>query len=248
MQQLSLFDFGNDAPKPEQKKTTTPEKEKTAKVISNPKEEKLESPTENIVDSTVLATPVEKVEKTLVFSDEKIGVKIKLKEPPAEKKNIEEEGLPIEISPITDSEKKPESEEKIIPVRKRGRKSFKEMDAEVDLISIPPDEELYKKQYYSISIVAKWFRVNNSLLRFWENEFKILKPKKNKKGDRFFRPEDVKNLQIIYYLLRQKKLTISGAIKHLKAHKENTEVNLQIIHSLNNFKSFLLELKTNTEK
>ncbi|UAY57384.1 MerR family transcriptional regulator [Arachidicoccus terrestris] len=139
-------------------------------------------------------------------------------------------------------------EDQTVPVRKRGRKSFKEIDAEVDLINIPSDEELFQKQYYPISVVAKWFRVNNSLLRFWENEFKILKPKKNKKGDRFFRPEDVKNLQLIYYLLRQKKLTINGAIKHLKSYKEQTEVNMQLIQTLNDFKGFLLELRAATEK
>lgn len=139
-------------------------------------------------------------------------------------------------------------EDQTVPVRKRGRKSFKEIDAEVDLINVPPDEELFQKQYYPISVVAKWFRVNNSLLRFWENEFKILKPKKNKKGDRFFRPEDVKNLQLIYYLLRQKKLTINGAIKHLKSYKEQTEVNMQLIQTLNDFKGFLLELRAATEK
>jgi|GEM_PF-37710 len=139
-------------------------------------------------------------------------------------------------------------EDQTVPVRKRGRKSFKEIDAEVDLINVPPDEELFQKQYYPISVVAKWFRVNNSLLRFWENEFKILKPRKNKKGDRFFRPEDVKNLQLIYYLLRQKKLTINGAIKHLKSYKEQTEVNMQLIQTLNDFKGFLLELRAATEK
>lgn len=138
------------------------------------------------------------------------------------------------------------SSEKLLPAtKKRGRKSFQELDEEVDLISIPPDEELFSKQYYPIREVAEWFHVNASLLRFWENKFKILQPKKNKKGDRFFRPEDVKNLQTIYYLLRQKKLTIDGANKYLKAHKENTETNLQIIQSLNSFKNFLLELKAN---
>jgi DNA-binding transcriptional MerR regulator len=140
------------------------------------------------------------------------------------------------------------SGEKLLPaMKKRGRKSFEELDTDVDLISIPPDEELFSKQYYPIREVAEWFRVNTSLLRFWENKFEILQPKKNKKGDRFFRPEDVKNLQTIYYLLRQKKLTIDGANKYLKAHKEDSETNLQIIHSLNNLKSFLLELKANLQ-
>ena len=139
-------------------------------------------------------------------------------------------------------------EDQTVPLSKRGRKSIKELDKEIDLIDVPPDEVLFQKQYYPISVVAKWFRVNISLLRFWENEFKILRPKKNKKGDRFFRPEDVKNLQLIYYLLRQKKLTINGAIKHLNSYKEQTEANMQLISTLNEFKSFLLELKSATEK
>lgn len=164
---------------------------------------------------------------------------------------VKSESEPVdneEIYPNNTHKKPYYIEDQTIPVRKRGRKSFKEIDAEVDLINIPPDEELFQKQYYPISVVAKWFRVNNSLLRFWENEFKILKPKKNKKGDRFFRPEDVKNLQLIYYLLRQKKLTINGAIKHLKSYKEQTEVNMQLIQTLNEFKGFLLELRAATEK
>ncbi|NBO57861.1 MAG: MerR family transcriptional regulator [Chitinophagia bacterium] len=62
-------------------------------------------------------------------------------------------------------------------------------------INIPEDDELYSKLYYPIGDVAKMFNVNISLIRFWENEFDILKPRKNRKGDRLFRPEDVKNLK-----------------------------------------------------
>ncbi len=131
---------------------------------------------------------------------------------------------------------------------KKGRKSFKEIDAEVDLINVPSDEVLFSKQYYPISQVAKWFRVNNSLLRFWENEFDILKPRKNRKGDRLFRPEDVKNLQIIYYLLRQKKYTIAGARKYIKNNRKAVDTNMKIVQTLNDFKKFLLELKANSEK
>ncbi|MFT4204502.1 MAG: MerR family transcriptional regulator [Chitinophagaceae bacterium] len=130
---------------------------------------------------------------------------------------------------------------------KKGRKSFKEIDAEVDLVQVPSDEVLFSKQYYPISQVAKWFRVNNSLLRFWENEFDILKPRKNRKGDRLFRPEDVKNLQVIYYLLRQKKYTIAGARKYIKNNRKTVDVNMKIIQTLGDFKKFLLELKANTE-
>jgi DNA-binding transcriptional MerR regulator len=130
---------------------------------------------------------------------------------------------------------------------KRGRKSFKEMDAELDLTEVPEDEVLFSKQYYSISQVAQWFKVNNSLIRYWENEFDVLKPRKNRKGDRLFRPEDVKNLQLIYHLLRQRKFTIEGAKDYLKAHKAKADVNMQLVQSLTKFKSFLLELRANLD-
>src|SRR5947209_9683322 len=102
------------------------------------------------------------------------------------------------------------------PPAKRGRKSLKEINLDVALLDIPDDETLARKQYYSISEVAEWFNMKPSLLRFWENEFDILKPRKNRKGDRLFRPEDVKNLRIIYYLLRQQKYSIEGAKQYLK--------------------------------
>jgi len=129
--------------------------------------------------------------------------------------------------------------------QKRGRKSLEEIEAEVDLIEIPDDEELFQKQYYPISEVAKWFRVNNSLLRFWENEFDILKPRKNRKGDRLFRPEDVKNLQLIYQLLRQRKYTIEGAKEYIKTNKRKADTELQLTNTLQKFRSFLLDLKAN---
>lgn len=137
-----------------------------------------------------------------------------------------------------------EKDYKDVPsIRKRGRKSFKEMDLDATLVDVPDDEILYQKQYYSITEVAKWFHVNSSLLRFWENEFSILKPRKNKKGDRLFRPEDIKNLQVIYYLLRQKKYTIDGARKYLKANKATADKHVQVMQSLSKFKKFLLEIK-----
>ncbi len=70
----------------------------------------------------------------------------------------------------------------------RGRVSLKEKDSGADLIEIPEDAVLFEKKYYAIGIVADMFKVNQSLIRFWENEFDILKPRKNGKGDRLFRP------------------------------------------------------------
>jgi DNA-binding transcriptional MerR regulator len=127
---------------------------------------------------------------------------------------------------------------------KRGRKSLKEMGTDADLIEIPEDEILFKKQYYSIGDVAAMFKENTSLIRYWENEFSILKPKKNKKGDRFFRPEDVKNLKMIYHLLRERKYTIDGAKEFLKNNKAAGEKH-EMLESLQKIKSFLLELKNN---
>jgi DNA-binding transcriptional MerR regulator len=146
-------------------------------------------------------------------------------------------------SPKTASKKVVQPELPII--KKRGRKSFKEIDEEVSLVSVPDDEELFQKQYYAISQVAKWFNVNTSLLRYWENEFDVLKPRKNRKGDRLFRPEDIKNLQVIYYLLRQRKFSIEGAKKYLKENKKSADTNIQLIQSLTKVKGFLLELKAN---
>ena len=128
---------------------------------------------------------------------------------------------------------------------KRGRKSFKEINLDVALLDIPADEVLFKKQYYSITEVAEWFHVNSSLLRFWENEFDILKPRKNRKGDRLFRPEDVKNLRIIYYLLRQQKYSIEGARQFLKDNKQKAEMQTQLVECLTKFRAFLLELRSN---
>ncbi|HEX3024927.1 MAG TPA: MerR family transcriptional regulator, partial [Chitinophagaceae bacterium] len=96
-----------------------------------------------------------------------------------------------------------------------------------------------------ISEVAGWFNVTVSQIRFWENEFDILEPRKNRKGDRLFRVEDIKNLQLIYYLLRNRKFSIEGAKEYIKANKNKAELHLQLAESLTKFKLFLLELKAN---
>lgn len=124
----------------------------------------------------------------------------------------------------------------------RGRLSLKEIHLNADLIQIPPDDILFQKQYYSIGEVSKWFRVNQSLIRYWETEFDILEPRKNRKGDRFFRPIDVKNLVLIHDLLRRRKFTIEGAKEFLKKNKKADE-KFKMIQSLEKIKSFFNELK-----
>jgi DNA-binding transcriptional MerR regulator len=124
----------------------------------------------------------------------------------------------------------------------RGRKSIRQISEEADLIQIPEDEVLFQKHYYTMGEVADMFRVNQSLLRFWEAEFSILQPKKNKKGDRYFRPVDIKNLHLIYHLLRQRKYTIEGAKDFLKKNSK-AEEKFEIIKKLEEMKRFLLEMK-----
>ena len=120
--------------------------------------------------------------------------------------------------------------------------SLKDMDTGIDLIEVPEDDLLFQKMYYSISIVAGMFKVNPSLIRFWENEFDILKPKKNGKGDRLFRPEDIKNLKMIYHLLRERKYTIEGAKEYLR-NNNKAEQKFTMIESLKKLKGFMNELK-----
>jgi DNA-binding transcriptional MerR regulator len=124
----------------------------------------------------------------------------------------------------------------------RGRKSISQVAAEADLINIPEDDILFQKLYYTMGEVATMFRVNPSLLRFWEAEFSIIQPRKNKKGDRYFRPADIKNLHLIYHLLRQRKYTIEGAKDFLKKNK-NAEERFEMIKKLEQIKSFLTEMK-----
>lgn len=125
---------------------------------------------------------------------------------------------------------------------KKGRPQSVKKITDIAMLDIPEDSELYSKQYYPIGEVAAMFRVNISLIRFWENEFDILKPRKNRKGDRFFRPDDVKNLKLIYFLLKERKYTISGAKSFIKSGKKVNE-RFEAIESLKNIRAMLVELK-----
>ena len=98
------------------------------------------------------------------------------------------------------------------------------------------------KLYYSIGEVAKAFDVNTSLIRYWEQEFPIIKPKKNKKGNRYFTPEDIKNLQIIYHLVKEKGYTLDGARIALTTNSKISET-VTIIDRLEFVKAELLKLK-----
>ncbi len=105
-------------------------------------------------------------------------------------------------------------------------------------IDLQPD-----KRYYSIGELSKAFGVNASMIRFWENEFDILKPKKNAKGNRMFTPEDVKNLQLIFHLLKEKGFTLDGAKTYLKEDKQKVLDKHEIVVKLEGIKAILTRLK-----
>lgn len=99
------------------------------------------------------------------------------------------------------------------------------------------------KLYYSIGEVSKMFDVNTSLIRFWEKEFDIIKPKKNKKGNRLFTKNDIDNFHIIFHLVKERGYTLDGAKKKLKGNKDGTIKSAEIVQSLQKIKGFLIELK-----
>lgn len=99
-----------------------------------------------------------------------------------------------------------------------------------------------EKLYYSIGEVAKMFEVNTSLIRYWETEFDILKPKKNNKGDRVFRQKDMENLKIIYHLVKERGFTLEGAKQKLKEDNQKVSKNYEVIESLTRVRNFLSEL------
>ena len=107
---------------------------------------------------------------------------------------------------------------------------------------MPYKEVKVEKLYYSIGEVARMFDVNTSLIRFWEKEFDIIKPKKNKKGNRLFTQKDIDNFHIIYHLVKEKGMTLKGAKKKMKENKEDTEHNFEIVRSLEQIKEMLTDL------
>lgn len=108
---------------------------------------------------------------------------------------------------------------------------------------MPYKEQETQKRYYSIGEVAKLFEVNPSLIRFWENEFDVLQPKKNRKGNRLFTQEDIENIKIIYHLVKEKGFTLSGAKEEMKKNPEDLKDQQKVIQALEKLKAFLLDVK-----
>ena len=108
---------------------------------------------------------------------------------------------------------------------------------------MPYKEYNINKLYYTMGEVTNLFGVNASQIRFYEREFEIIQPKKNKKGNRLFTPEDVDNLKIIFHLIKEKGFTLQGAKDFLKNNKEGVSENQKIIDSLLRIKQFLIEVR-----
>ena len=112
---------------------------------------------------------------------------------------------------------------------------------------MPYKEPKVEKLYYTIGEVSNMFNVNTSLIRFWEKEFDIIKPKKNKKGNRLFTKEDIENFQIIFHLVKERRMTLEGAKKKMKENKEDTLNNFEVVQSLNSIKKMLIEIRGKME-
>lgn len=118
----------------------------------------------------------------------------------------------------------------------------------MDYLLTLPDKMAYKekeieKLYFSIGEVAEQFNVAPSLIRFWESEFDIIKPKKNRKGNRQFTKEDIENVRTIYHLVKVKGFTLQGAKEMLKNDADSVKGKIELIDSLRHVRSFLVELR-----
>ena len=101
-----------------------------------------------------------------------------------------------------------------------------------------------EKLYYSMSEVAEMFDVNQSLIRYWESKFDCLRPKKNKKGNRMFRPEDIENFKIIYHLVKECGMTLDGAKRAMKQHgADEVSRNAELLERLQSVRSMLVEVR-----
>lgn len=110
---------------------------------------------------------------------------------------------------------------------------------------MPYKEKKVEKLYYSIGEVAEMFGVNTSLIRYWEKEFDIIKPKKNRKGNRYFTINDIENFRLIFHLVKERGMTLKGAQKKLAENKTETAHNFEIIKTLTEIRKQLTELHEN---
>lgn len=232
LQQLDLF--GNPIPvsKEDEAKVIA-----TNKINSSKKERAASASTVVSADNVSGEQPTDPAQNQVIYSDNQIRVKLK----PKPKQETKE---PAKSAGKKRGRKKA-APRKIVAKGSKMRVNGKEIENKSAYIKIPDDETLNKKLYWGISEVAIMFGVANSLIRFWTNEFTILQPRKGKGSHRFYRTEDIRTLEVIYDLIRIRQFNIDGARKYLANNREQIEVQAEVMQSLNKFKAFLMEMKTN---
>ena len=100
-----------------------------------------------------------------------------------------------------------------------------------------------EKLFYTIGEVAEMFNVNTSLIRYWEQQFSIIKPQKNKKGNRLFTQQDIDNFHLIYHYVKERGMTLQGTKQKLKENKNDTMQDFEVIKRLKNIKNELIAIR-----
>ena len=140
-----------------------------------------------------------------------------------------------------------QSNRKRMTFSKPGNMNPNRMLAEPETRTAQPSTKLNSKLFYSISEVAVMFDVNASLIRFWEKEFDIIKPRKNAKGNRLFTQQDIDNFALIHHYVKERRLTLEGARQKIKENRDDADHTFQIVQSLKKIRATLLEIKDNME-
>lgn len=112
---------------------------------------------------------------------------------------------------------------------------------------MPYKKPKIEKIFYSIGEVADIIGENQSLIRYWENQFDSLKPQKNKRGTRLFKKDDIEMVKLIHHLVKERGLTLKGAQQKLKDNKEETTNNFEIVQRLQNIRQQLVEIRNELE-
>ena len=106
-------------------------------------------------------------------------------------------------------------------------------------------KQFEEKLYYSIGEISKILGISTSKIRFWEKEFDMINPKKNKKGNRMFTKKDLENIKLIQHLLKEKKYTIDGAKKKIRTNPKKINLHQKVIENLKKIKKELIDIRTN---
>jgi DNA-binding transcriptional MerR regulator len=113
----------------------------------------------------------------------------------------------------------------------------------INFASMSDNHQIIEKYFYTIGEVADMFNVNPSLIRYWEKEFSNINPQKNKKGNRLFTKESIAEIELVYYLVKERGMTLKGARQKIKENRSDTLQEHQMIKRLQNIKNLLLEIK-----